>query len=161
MCGPDEIISKKEVKHEGANRLYNDRDDQEESTICKYCEQLVANSACISSPTLQYFDHCPSILSFRQSSECCPLCRQLLEWIDKDTFSDCKKLENHGARTTIRLVRHEELGAADAQSFHGVSYWIFSLSTTKKFPMKRETWGPTLKHSDSASIHFVVAHDRG
>jgi hypothetical protein len=150
------MISPVQQMHAALNRA-----DREESTVCKHCEQLVAASAYSPSPGPVCLDHYSSILSLRQSSEHCPLCRQLLEWIDKDTLSDCTTLENHGCSTIIQFIRVKERGAADAQLFQGISHWIFSLNTSKKFPMEREVWRPTLKHSSGTGIHLVVAHDRG
>jgi hypothetical protein len=131
---------------------------REENTVCKYCEQLAAASEYSYRP--EYFDHHPSILSFRESSERCPLCQQLLQWINKDTLAECRILENYGCRTTINFKRTER-AAADVQTFQGILHWIFLLDTSKKFPMEREVWRPTLKHSSGASVHLVVAHGRG
>lgn len=116
---------------------------EKETLVCKYCQELAAASAQGSSGGLLYLDHHPSILSFKESSERCPLCWQLLQWINKETLEECRTLEINGCSTEIHFIGLVEEASADAQTFQGILNWIFGLSTFKKSPMKRGIWSPT------------------
>ncbi|PVI02305.1 HET-domain-containing protein [Periconia macrospinosa] len=102
-----------------------------------------------------------------ESSRHCPLCRQLLRWIDKTYLNESTLNEKGGDRIKIRLMGVTENVSSDAQVFRGILHWSLSLQTFtklrsfRKYPNEKGSRSIKFEHKAPASVQFVVAHDNG
>lgn len=135
-----------------------DRDESEEGLMCQYCGPLATTAAWHSWGGLIRRDHHPSMMSFKASSDRCPLCQQLRKWIGEDTLTKCEISESHGCRITIGLIGLEEI-AVDEQGFRGIRDWIFSLDDVGEFAMINKIWRKT--GETNFTVRLTVAHDGG
>lgn len=98
--------------------------EMEESIACRHCQQFAAVNFAHSPNNFVRLNHHPSIASFKLSSQRCPLCRQLLEWIDPKAITEFERLENSGGSTIIHVIE-----PVDERMSPGIRKWIFSLDT--------------------------------